>query len=417
MELIDRPRQLERALMFRDTDLVKVVTGVRRCGKSSLLQLVRRHLEAEGVADRTFVSANLESMELGIRTKEDLHEWCASHMGPGRTYLFIDEMQRIPGWHEAINSLRVSYDCDIYLTGSNAFMLSGELATYLSGRYVEVHLLPLSFGEYAAFCGLAPNARGTAFLGDGDPMPADDLLDVYLRFGGFPAIASRDLTQERHEAYLSSVFETVIVRDILNREANLTERSIRNPDLLRLLCSYLADNVGNPVSSSGIAGALSQTMRVSDKTVTSYITALNDAYAFYPARRYDLRGKAVLRTLPKQYLVDTGLRSFLMGYRNYDAGRVLENAVYLELVRRGGVVYVGKLYGREVDFACVRDGRISYVQVTNDMRDEETMRRELAPLRAIRDNHEKTVVVREGSYPEDVDGIRIVNAARFLLGA
>ena len=415
-KLIQRPMYLERALMFRDTDLVKVVTGVRRCGKSSLLQLVRERLEDEGMPDRNFASLNLENRESGVHNDDELYEWCKSHMGKGKTYLFLDEIQRIEGWHDVVNSLRVGFDCDIYLTGSNAFLLSGELATYLSGRYVEVKMLPLTFREYADFCSLRPAEGNSIMLRDGgDPILTDDLVMRYLRFGGMPAIASLDTTQAQHEAYLSSLYETVIVRDILDRERNATERAIRNPDMLQLVCEFLADNVGNTMSANGMAGALSQTMKVSDKTVAAYVKALNDAYAFYSVKRYDLHGKELLHTLPKQYIVDTGLRSYLMGYRASDTGRVFENAVYLQLLHNGWSVHVGKLYQKEVDFVCLREGEVLYVQVADSMADEATQKRELAPLRSITDNHPKWIVVRQGSYPPDVDGIQIVRAADFFL--
>ena len=415
-KLIQRPTYLERALMFRDTDLVKVVTGVRRCGKSSLLQLAREHIEGEGVPGRSFASLNLENRESGVRTDGDLYEWCKSHMGEGKTYLFLDEIQRVEGWHDVVNSLRVGFDCDIFLTGSNAFLLSGELATYLSGRYVEVKMLPLSFREYVDFCGLRPAEGNSIMLRDGgDPVLTDDLVLRYLRFGGMPAIASLATTQAQHEAYFSSLYETVIVRDILDRERNATERAIRNPDMLRLICEFLADNVGNTMSANGMANALSQTAKVTDKTVAAYVKAIDDAYAFYPAKRYDLHGKALLRTLPKQYIVDTGLRSYLMGYGASDVGRVFENAVYLQLLHDGWSVHVGKLYQKEVDFVCLREGEVLYVQVADSMTDESTCARELAPLRSIADNHPKWVVVRQGSYPPDVDGIRIVRAADFFL--
>ncbi len=415
-KLIQRPMYLERALMFRDTDLVKVVTGVRRCGKSSLLQLVRERLEDEGMPDRNFASLNLEDRESGVHNDDELYEWCKSHMGKGKTYLFLDEIQRIEGWHDVVNSLRVGFDCDIYLTGSNAFLLSGELATYLSGRYVEVKMLPLTFREYADFCSLRPAEGNSIMLRDGDdPILTDDLVMRYLHFGGMPAIASLDTTQTQHEAYLSSLYETVIVRDILDRERNATERAIRNPDMLQLVCEFLADNVGNTMSANGMAGALSQTMKVSDKTVAAYVKALNDAYAFYSVKRYDLHGKELLHTLPKQYIVDTGLRSYLMGYRASDTGRVFENAVYLQLLHNGWSVHVGKLYQKEVDFVCLREGEVLYVQVADSMADEATQKRELAPLRSITDNHPKWIVVRQGSYPPDVDGIQIVRAADFFL--
>ena len=415
-DLIQRPVYLEQALMFRDTDLVKVITGVRRCGKSSLLQLIKDHIERESVPGRAFVSLNLEDREVGVRTDEDLYECCKAQMGEGTTYIFIDEIQRIAGWHDVINSLRVGFDCDIYLTGSNAFLLSGELATYLSGRYVEIKMLPLSFREYADFCGLRPNAGNSLMLRDGgEPILTDDLLARFLQFGGMPAIASLSTTQLQHAAYLSSLYETVLVRDILDRQRNVIERAIGNSDLLRLICEFLADNIGNTLSANGMAGALSQTMKVTDKTVSAYVRALNDAYAFYPVRRYDLHGKAVLKTLPKQYIVDTGLRSFLLGYRPSDMGRVFENAVFLQLLHEGWSVKVGKLYQKEVDFVCIRNGEVQYMQVADNMFGEDTLERELAPLRSIPDNHAKCVVVRQGNYPQNIEGIRIIRAADFFL--
>ena len=278
-------------------------------------------------------------------------------------------------------------------------------------------MLPLSFREYADFCGVRPAEGNSIMLRDGgDPVLADDLVARYLRLGGMPAIASLSTTQAQHEAYLSSLYETVVVRDILDRGRNATVRAISNPDLLRLVCEYLADNVGNTMSANSMAGALSRTMRTTDKTVAAYVRALNDAYAFYPAKRYDLHGKAMLSTLPKQYIVDTGLRSFLLGYRESDIGRVFENAVYLQLLHDGWTVHVGKLYQKEVDFMCLREGEVRYIQVTDSMMGEKTRERELAPLRSIRDNHEKLVVVRQGNYPSDIDGIRIVRAADFFLG-
>lgn len=412
-QLIERPRQLERLLAFRDTDLVKVVTGIRRCGKSSLLELARQAIEAEGVEGRGFLSVNLEDLECGVNTADDLYALCKGAMMPqGRTYLFIDEIQRIEGWHNVVNSLRVHFDCDIYLTGSNAFLLSGELSTYLSGRYVEVHLLPLSFEEYATFCRLRPNSTGSLMLPEsGDPVLTDDLLDRYLAFGGMPALASLATTQAQHGAYMASLVDSIIVRDIMSRERNASERRLASEDLLRSICTFLADNIGNRTSANKIAGATGTT----DKTAGSYVRALDDAYIFYPVARYDLHGKEILKTLPKQYIADLGVRAYLLGYRPADKGRALENAVYLQLIADGWSVHVGTLYGKEVDFVCVRDGVIRYVQVTEDMTSPATMERELAPYKTLNDNHEKIVVVRTGNYPADINGVRIVMARKFLL--
>lgn len=416
--LKERPRYLHEALRFRDTDLVKVVTGVRRCGKSSLLELVRRHIEAENVPGRRFIDINLEMRSLGIRTDDDLYAYITSRMADaGRTYVFIDEVQRVEGWHDVINSIRVEHDCDIYLTGSNAYLLSGQIATYLSGRYVEIRMLPLSFAEYASFCGLDFPATGSvALTPDGSAVTFDDAFRHYLDFGGMPAIASLDVDQSMHAQYMEGVYSTVVVRDILNRERGRGWR-VGDADMLRLVCEYLADTVGRQSSVTKMAGALTASGRKTTAgMVSAYAQALADAYVVYPCSRFDIHGRAILKTMPKYYLVDTGLRQYLSGYRGSDVGFVFENAVYLQLLHAGWAVHVGKLYQGKVDFVATRDGRTLYIQVTDEMFAETTRERELAPLRAISDNFEKMVVVRQGDPAGTDDGIRIVRAKDFFLG-
>lgn len=413
--LIKRERYLERILAFRDTDLIKVVTGVRRCGKSSLLTLVREGLKAGGAR---CLYLNLESKKTPVKTEDDLYTFFTEGTADsGRSYLFIDEPQRVSGWQNAVNALRVDLDCDIYLTGSNAYLLSSELSTYLSGRYVETRMLPLSFAEYADFCGVEfTSGSAVAFSANGKPVLFDDLLGRYLAFGGMPAIASLDTTQQAYAAYMSSVYDAVAVRDIINRERERGRSRVSDPRLLRSIATFLADNVGNECSANGIAAALSSGgTKTTNKTVDSYLSALNEAYLFYRAVRYDLHGKALLKTNPKEYIVDLGLRSYLGGYRVSDMGRLFENAVYLQLLYEGWTVHVGKLYGREIDFVAVRDGARLYIQVTDNMMGERTRERELAPLRSIRDAFPKMVVVRDGTYGTDVDGIRIVPAREFFL--
>ena len=416
-KLIQRPTYLSRALAFRDTDLVKVVTGVRRCGKSSLLALVREHLLAEGIPQEALVSANLEDLGLGIRSGNDLYEYFQARLnGDGKTYIFIDEIQRVEGWHDAVNAMRVAFDCDIYVTGSNAFLLSSEIATYLSGRYVEVRMLPLAFEEYVRFCGITLNGARTAGTdASGELVLTQDLLARFMEYGGMPAIASLKTTQGMHADYMDSLYESVVVRDILNRERRASERSISDPVLLRRLVEFLADNVGNATSLNKVASTLSSAGSDTTRfTIAAYAKALEDAYLVYPCSRFDIHGKDILRTAPKYYLVDTGLRSYLGGYRGGDLGRTFENAVFLQLAYEGWKIHVGKLYAREVDFVATKDGRIVYIQVADEMLSEGTLERELAPLRSIRDNHEKWIVVRQGDYPPDVDGIRILNPNRFF---
>lgn len=418
-KLVNRQVYLDRALAFRDTDLVKVVTGVRRCGKSSLLELVRREIEAEAVAGRAFASLNLESMACDVKTPRDLYGYFARRLSPsGRTYIFIDEPQRVEGWERAVNAMRVDFDCDIYLTGSNAYLLSSELSTYLSGRYVEVRMLPLSLSEYLGFCGLDFERGSSVALGPGgEPVLFDDVLERYLSYGGMPALASLGTTQQLHEAYTSSLYDAVATRDVLNRERALGASRVTDAALLRRITAFLADNVGNKLSPNKIAGTLASTgAKTTNKTVGSYVRALDDAYLFYKADRYDLHGREILRTNPKQYIVDLGLRSLLGGYRGGDVGRAFENAVYLQLLYGGWSVRVGKLYDKEVDFVAVRDGRVVYIQATDEMFSEATRERELGPLLSIRDAREKLVVVRQGRYEPDVDGVRIVGAREFFLG-
>lgn len=344
--LIARQAYLDQALMFRDTDLIKVFTGVRRCGKSTMLALVRELIKSERVAGRAFVDLNLESMACPVSTAGELYAYFKERVTPGgRTYIFIDEPQRIEGWQTAVNAIRVDFDCDIYLTGSNAYLLSSELSTYLSGRYVEIKMLPLSMGEYLDFCGLSFDAGSSAALGpDGRVVLFDDVLERYLRYGGMPAIASLEATQEMHAAYVSGLYDAVATRDILNRERARGQSRVTDSELLQRVVRFLGDNVGNQLSMKGVADALTSAgTKTTNKTVDSYVAALNDAYLFYKADRFDLHGREILRTFPKQYIVDLGVRSFLAGYRCTDMGRLFENAVFLQLLYRGWSVHVGKL--------------------------------------------------------------------------
>ena len=416
--LISRDAYLNRALMFRDTDLIKVVTGVRRCGKSSLLELIRKRFASEGIDGRALVSLNLESKACPVVTENDLYAYFRDRLfAGGRTYIFLDEPQRVIGWQNAVNAMRVDFDCDIYLTGSNAYLLSSELSTYLSGRYVEVNMLPLSVSEYLDFCGLAFGESSAAVGPDGNVVLFDDVLERYLRFGGMPAIASLTTMQQGHSAYLSSLYDAVASRDIVNRERERGRSKVTDDVLLGKIAAFLGDNVGNKLSMKSIADTLTSAgSKTTNKTVESYVTALNEAYLFYKADRYDLHGKEILRTNPKQYVVDLGLRSYLGGYRSTDMGRLFENAVYLQLLYKGWSVHVGKLYEKEVDFVGIKDGRTVYFQVTEEMFSEATRGRELAPLRSIRDSYEKAVVVRQGRYEADIDGIAIVSAKDFFLG-
>jgi len=417
-ELVSRPRWLNEALLFRDTNVIKVITGVRRCGKSSLLELIRRAIESDCAEGSGFAYLNLESKKCSVTSPEELYSFFTEQASTkGRTYIFIDEPQRIKGWEDAVNALRVDLDCDIYLTGSNAYLLSGELATYLSGRYVEVKMLPLAFSEYLDFCSISFSEDSSAAMGpDGAPIAFGDVFRRWLEYGGMPAIATPSVTQAMHSAYMSSLYNTIATRDILNRERVAGGRKVTDPILLSKLTAFLADNIGNTLSANSVASALTTAgTKTTNKTVDSYITALNEAYLFYPASRYDIHGKAVLKTLPKQYVCDLGLRSYIMGYRASDVGRAFENTVYLQLLFLGYSVHVGKLYNVEVDFVAKKDGRVIYLQATDEMYASETREREIKPLLSIRDAHEKAIVVRQGEYPRDINGVRVLTAQEFFV--
>lgn len=421
--MIIRQKYLDKLIAFQDTDLVKVVTGVRRCGKSTLLEMMKQHLSEQGVPDDRLVTFKMESLEFAdIIDYRDLYQAVKRRIeGREHPYLFFDELQNIEGWERAINSLRVDSDCDIYITGSNAFLLSSELATLISGRYVEIPMQPLSFSEYLQFRGATWQPAGkpgsdVAVFSDGSFATLAGLLDEYRTFGGFPFLALGEPDEAKHRDYLRGIYQTVIVRDVMTRAQRKGQRGVGNQDALERVCRFLGDNIGNETSINKIAGTLqADGQKTSRLTVDFYVSTLVEAYLFSHARRYDLKGRELLKTGGKYYIVDPGVRSYLDNYRGTDSGRVLENIVYNQLIYDEYEVMVGHLRGGEVDFVATKPREKIYVQVTEDMRDEETMRRELAPLRRIGDEYRKIVVVQDGTYPSDIDGIEIVNAVDFLL--
>lgn len=403
---------LSRLVSFQDTDLVKVVTGIRRSGKSSLLKLMQRHLLEEGKDPRQIVSINFEQLGFGSMSVRDFHHYVTARVLPDkRMYFFFDELQHVDHWEDVVNSLRVEYDCDIYITGSNAFLLSSEYATYLAGRYVEIRLYPLSFQEYLDFHG-----NGQASL--------PDAFGEYLRYGGMPGLAVMRLSEDSAMLLWDSIFSTVVMRDILDRERSRGERRVSDPLLLRRIVRFLAGNVGSQTSLRTISNVLAnekvveippRNRRAGVQTVGSYVRALEESYLFHEARRYDLKGKEELRTLGKYYIADLGLRNYILGFHKGDVGRLLENVVYYELLRRGYQVMVGKVGSSEVNFIASRYGERSYWQVTEEMTGEETRKRELAPLRAIEDDGRKTVLVLHAKETGLMDGIRVMPLLDFLL--
>lgn len=428
-----RDLYLNQMIAFQDTELIKVMTGIRRCGKSSLMKLMAEHLRENGVADDQILEMNFESMSIPEMDARGLYEYVKARICPDkRTYLFFDEVQKVPGWENAVNSFRVDFDCDIYITGSNAYLLSSELSTYLSGRYVEIKVLPLSFREFLDFHGYTLTERKSPAGGvkkrimdvDGEVYDARELYDAYTRFGGMPMLADIGLEINRVTAALDGVYSAAVINDILEREKRKGQRTITDAVLLRKIIMFLADNIGNNTSATSIGNTLVNEGLLEDgkrktkpavQTIQAYIKALTEAYFFYEIKRFDIKGKEYLRTLGKYYIVDIGLRNYLLGFREGDSGHILENIIFFELMRRGYDVAIGKIDNQEVDFIATKTDEKKYIQVTETMNAPETRERELAPLRKIRDSYEKIVIALECDLTQTQDGIKIVRALDFLL--
>ena len=432
-ELKNRDRYLKKLIGFQDTEPVKVITGIRRCGKSSLLKLMIQHLQETGIGQEQIVEMNFESHDFRSMTSDEMYHYVKERAVPGkRMYLFFDELQRIDAWEDAVNSFRVDLDCDIYVTGSNAYLLSSEYSTYLSGRCVEIKMLPLSFREFLDFHNFEVRETSSALGGthrqvfdkNGERYDLREVFDAYMRFGGMPGIADIGLDQEKALSLLEGIYSTVVVRDILEREKRRGQRQITDSALLHKIVLFLADNIGSSVSVSSIGNTLINEGLLEDgkrkgtpstHTVQAYIAALLESYFFYEIKRFDIKGKEYLRTLGKYYIVDIGLRNFLLGFRNRDSGHAIENVVYFELLRRGYDVAIGKIDNQEVDFIATTADDKLYIQVTESMQSEDVRKRELAPLQKIRDNYEKIVLSLEPGLDASYDGIKSLNLVDWLL--
>ena len=431
--LKNRSLYLNRLIGFQDTELVKVITGIRRCGKSSLMKLMIQHLKENGIQENQFVVMNFESIQYRGMSSKDVYNYVAERVIPDKKmYIFLDEIQRIPEWQDAVNSFRVDFDTDIYLTGSNAYLLSSEISTYLAGRFVEIKMLPLSFREFLDFNDYSVTEYNSPAgilkrrVTDkaGQIYEMDDLLEAYLMFGGMPGLSEVGLEQDKVFAVLEGIYSTIVVRDILEREYRRGQKRITDADLLKKIIMFLAGNIGNNVSLTSITNTLMNERLIEDspkkgkpavQTIQAYVSALLESYVFYEIRRFDIKGKEYLRTLGKYYISDLGLKNYLLGYRGADTGHAIENLVYFELKRRGYDVAVGKTGNREIDFIATKTREKKYIQVTERMEEESTKERELSPLRSIRDNHEKIVIQRYGPSGETEDGIKIINLCDYLL--
>ena len=380
--------------------------GVRRCGKSVLLEQYQDRLRAAGVEAEQIISINFEDLDYeDLLDYKALYQYIKERLCGGKmTYIFLDEIQNVPDFQKVVDSLYVKNNTDVYITGSNSYLLSSELATLLSGRYVEISMLPLSFREYVTVTG----------------MQREDAFAEYMKTGGIPYVAVMNRTDEKVNQYLEGIYNTVIVKDIEERqtrkEKDAGKRKITDIALLKTIARYLASVIGSPVSMKSVTDYLTSSGRkVSPNTVSDYVEALTESFIFYPVERFDIIGKQLLKANKKLYMVDLGLRNHIFPRKRYDLGFSIENIVYFELLRRGYQVNIGKYGSTEVDFVVQNQGILTYYQVTADMTAEETFEREMRPLRGIPDNYEKIVLTLDRFSLGNYDGIKVVNVIDWLL--
>lgn len=398
MKRIERHNYLQKLIAFKDKKLIKVITGIRRCGKSTIMEIYRDWLVAHGVMQEQIIYLNFEDYDyFELRDPRKLYSYVKPLIQQDKmTYIFFDEIQHVTDFPDIINSLNLKPTVDLYVTGSNAYMLSSEIATLLSGRYVEIAMLPLSFKEYAEGIG------GT-----------DHLPQTYMEYvskGSFPYTLELDTANEISD-YLNAVYNTIVVKDIMSRN------KLSDVMMLESVIRFTADNIGNILSTKRIADLMSADGRkIDQKTVEKYQSTLCESFFLYEVKRYNIKGKQLLKTLGKYYLVDIGLRRMLLGSRSFDAGRILENIVFLELLRRQKKVYIGKMDNLEVDFVAIDENDITYYQVAATVRDEKTLKRELASLQQIKDQYPKYILSLDEDPTADYDGIKRINALKWLMG-
>lgn len=405
--MIQRDEYLNLLKKWKDEQVIKVITGIRRCGKSTLLEMFRDYLKTQNVADEQIVYINFEELENeALLDYKSLYNYIKERLDSTKmTYVFLDEIQRVEEFQKAVDSLYVKKNVDIYITGSNAYLLSGELATLLSGRYVEINMLPLSFAE---FCEMK----------NGDDK--DKLFAEYLKNGGLPYVAMLNDETDKIDMYLEGIYNTIIVKDVEERqnrkETNPNKRRITDLSLLKNISKFLASSIGSPISVKSIADYITSSGRkISQNTVDDYVQALVEPYIFYVAERYDVLGKQLLKKNQKMYIVDLGIRRHLLARQKYDLGFSLENIVFLELIRCGYTVNIGKVGESEIDFVARKNDNVYYYQVTASMTEESTFEREMAPLKSIRDNYPKTVITLDRFTLGNYEGIEVVNAIDWLL--
>lgn len=397
MKLISRPLYINKLISVMNTPEIKIITGIRRSGKSKLINAFAEHIRRND-ADANIIEIDLTKLRFEeLKEYRALNDYVENRYKAGRrNYLMIDEVQMCKGFELTINSLHSEEKYDIYLTGSNAFLLSSDLATLFTGRHLEIHVFPFSFKEYCSYFEIQEDEMQNAF-------------SDYIQIGGMAGAYPYHNIEDR-EKYIREVYETILIRDLVQKYR------LGNPSMMKRVSHYLMDNISNITSTRNISETIGQSgVAANHSTVGNYIDYLCNSFVFYEANRYDVKGKSYLQTLSKYYLADTGIRFAELGKRNMDWGRMLENIVYIELLRRGYDVYVGKLYQKEIDFVAMKGGEKIYIQVSDDISSEETFKREVQPLMQIRDSYPKILLARTRNEVTDYEGIRIEDIPRWLL--
>ncbi|HEY5584800.1 MAG TPA: ATP-binding protein [Ruminiclostridium sp.] len=396
----NRDIYMSQLMEFKDKKLIKVITGMRRCGKSTLLDLLESELIKNGTASNSIIHINFESMKYDhISDYKILYQYVSERIQPhSKMYIILDEVQQVRAWEKAINSFMVDYDVDIYITGSNAYLLSSELSTLLSGRYVEIRMLPLSFKEFLNFNNFDSQLR------------IEDKFDQYLKYGGLPGILELNNNEPTINTFLTGIYNTVIMKDVIQRN------SVKDISLLENIVKFIIHNIGSIVSPKSISDYInSDGRKTSSDTVDNYLNMLEKAFIIYKVRRYDVKGKQFLKTLGKYYVVDIGIRNALLGYRDADYGHILENIVYFELLRRKYEVSIGKCNDYEIDFVATRQDTKKYYQVALTVAVDTVYDREMRSLQSIKDNYEKTVLSMDRNFIQSQNGIKCQNIIDFLL--
>ncbi len=397
-ELVVRREYLERLNNLKHKKLIKIVTGIRRCGKSTVLEMFRAQLLNEGVEENQIIFLNLEEYEnKDLRNPDALYSYIKERLTSKMNYIILDEIQRVENFPDVVDSLYVKKNVDLYLAGSNSSLLSSEIATLISGRYVEIKMLPLSFKEFVVATRQEDNLSKA--------------YNQYVSTSSFPYVLELLQTPAEINPYLEGIYNTVLVKDIIDR------KKISDTPVLKSVTRFLFDNIGLELSSKKIADTLTSSSRKSDpKTIEKYVGALEESFIVYKAGRYNIKGREYLKSLEKYYVSDIGLRNFMLGKKAMDVGHILENIVYLELLRRHYDVYVGKIDDAEVDFVAQTQDGNTYIQVATSVRDEQTLQRELRPLKAVKDNYPKMILTLDDDPPGDYNGIARMNALDWLMG-